>query len=159
MDFLLVTWTSIQNVRCLLQEGGGDMKNKVLTPKWDYTYTLAEILHISDRFQTKTMAIQFFSNEDIFIWLDELDKLDKITHSLIRTHLQFHINTENILVWWLGWLTAKQATCKFYFVEFTDIHRFSNRKRVLTMYTVGKSVNITDISKKTGQIPTLLSSP
>ena len=46
----------------------------------------------------KTMAIQFFSNEDTFIWLDELDKLDKITHSLIRTHLQFHTNTGNILV-------------------------------------------------------------
>ena len=34
-----------------------------------------------------------------------------------------------------------------------DIHRFSNRKCVLTMCTTGKSVNIRGIPKSTGNIP------
>ena len=40
----------------------------------------------------------FFQNEDIFVQLDELDELDRITHALIRIHLHPHTSTENILV-------------------------------------------------------------
>ena len=58
--------------------------------------------------------------------LDELDKLDKIIHAWIRIHLQCHTSIERTLVYWLGWLTARQVTWvqslsnfrEIYFVEF-----------------------------------------
>ena len=40
----------------------------------------------------------FFQNERIFIQLDELDELDKITHAWIRINLQSHQSTEDTLV-------------------------------------------------------------
>ena len=39
-----------------------------------------------------------FSNEGIFIQLDELDEMDKFTHAWIRIHLQSHPRTDNTLV-------------------------------------------------------------
>ena len=40
----------------------------------------------------------FFQNEEIFAQIDELDKLDKITHPWKSIQLQTHTSTENILV-------------------------------------------------------------
>ena len=51
----------------------------------------------------------FFQNEEIFVHLDELDELDRITDACIWIHLQFHRSTENILVQLLNCLTAKQV--------------------------------------------------
>ena len=44
------------------------------------------------------LPFQFFQNEGIFVQLDELDELDKITHVWTRIHLQSHPSTENSLV-------------------------------------------------------------
>ena len=54
----------------------------------------------------KMRLFEFIQNEGIFIQLDELEKLDKITHAWIRLNLQSHISTENTLerltAVWLG---------------------------------------------------------
>ena len=42
--------------------------------------------------------IFFFQNEEVFVPLDRLDELDRITHAWIRIQLQPHTNTENILM-------------------------------------------------------------
>ena len=39
-----------------------------------------------------------FQNEEVFVQLHELDKLDGFTHVCISIHLQSHRSTENILV-------------------------------------------------------------
>ena len=47
---------------------------------------------------SQTMRVYFFQNEEIFVQLDELDELDRITHAWIKIYLQSHTSTENILV-------------------------------------------------------------
>ena len=44
------------------------------------------------------MILVFFQNEEIFVQLDELDELDRITHCMNMIQLQHHTSTENILV-------------------------------------------------------------
>ena len=42
-------------------------------------------------------CIRVFQNEEMFVQLDELDKLDNNMHAWIRIHLQSCTSTENIL--------------------------------------------------------------
>ena len=62
---------------------------------WD-GYIHANVSRTS-RMSTRFSPV-FLQNEEIFVYLDKFDELDKTTYEWIRIHLQLHASIENIVV-------------------------------------------------------------